>query len=1079
MRTIPASSAFWRGTILYINTTVTTDSVHHSTGMMLPKRLTVFAAISALSTLGSPVYAREYETRFPGTSWNDEDWIITTTNLDQGHYQSRGSLANGYLGINLAAVGPFFEVDTPVNGDQINGWPLFDRRQTFATIGGFYDSQPITNGTNFDWLNQYGGESVISGVPHWSGLHVQSGDDVLDASVPADQISDFKSTLNVHNAEMNWSYTWTPSSGSAIGVEYSMFVHKLHVNQAAVQLRLTADEDTEVSVIDVLNGDAALRTDSVDKAYDEVLPMIWTAVLLNGFSDIYAYIYSAVVGDDSCHSGNRTEVTNTEIIGANSSSIAQAFPVSLRAGQTSTLHKYVGAASSDAFEDPQNTALKAAYTASQEGFAMLLQSHSEEWHSIMTPDSVDDYRFPENGTLPDDANVIELAITAVTNAFQLLQNTIGANAIEAAGGNDKLAVNSISVGGLYSDSYAGFIFWDAEVWMAPGLVVAFPQAARQIAQYRVEKYAQAQENINTAYQSSQNQTDKFSPSGAVFPWTSARFGNCTGTGPCYDYEYHINGDIGLEFYNYWTVSGDTPYFKNELFPIHDAVAQLFADVVTYNETTDQYDLYNATDPDEYANFQTNVGFTMVLMKTHLQMANSLRERFGMRANASWAEIADKITVPVNEDAGIILEYQAMNGSIEVKQADIVLIDDFLDYPNEYTLADLDYYAAKQSPDGPAMTYGVFSIVANEASPSGCSSYTYDLYGSAPYTRGPWFQFSEQLIDDWKANGGTHPAYPFLTGVGGANRVAVFGYLGLRLMVDSLNVNPSLPPQIPYLSYRTIYWQGWPVNATSNQTHTTLSRGDLEPLETANMTFADSAIPITIGIDSDAPSHSLEPNGTVVLENRRIGEIKTVPGNIAQCRPVQSGQDIVPGQFALAAVDGAASTRWQVSGFITLQVNEPALTIQQPAQSNITSSLTVALSEPFVQVTALEFDWAQAPPVSYSVTFSNSSDNADPVAVTSSDNVEVSDPYDAANAYQIVAPKGNTTNVTLDAPVWSGRYATLSIRGNQNLVGTPDERNGTGASVAEFSIVAENTVGNDEDLRSLQRRSRRLDVGRAP
>lgn len=210
-----------------------------------------------------------------------------------------------------------------------------------------------------------------------------------------------------------------------------------------------------------------------------------------------------------------------------------------------------------------------------------------------------------------------------------------------------------------------------------------------------------------------------------------------------------------------------------------------------------------------------------------------------------------------------------------------------------------------------MTYSVFSIVANEASPSGCSSYTYDLYGSSPYLRGPWFQFSEQLLDDYEINGGTHPAYPFLTGVGGANRVAVFGYLGLKLMVDSLNVNPSLPPQIPNLNYRTIYWQGWPVDAVSNQTHTTLSRSDKNHLESANMTFADSAIPVTVGVGDDRPEHQLEPDGTVVLENRQNGEIKTVPGNIAQCRPVSSDQETVPGQFALAAVDGAGSTRWQV------------------------------------------------------------------------------------------------------------------------------------------------------------------------
>ncbi|KAL9098953.1 MAG: hypothetical protein Q9187_009568, partial [Circinaria calcarea] len=53
--------------------------------------------------------ASVYETRFPNVTWDNENWILTTANLDQGHYQSRMSIANGYLGINVAAVGPFFE----------------------------------------------------------------------------------------------------------------------------------------------------------------------------------------------------------------------------------------------------------------------------------------------------------------------------------------------------------------------------------------------------------------------------------------------------------------------------------------------------------------------------------------------------------------------------------------------------------------------------------------------------------------------------------------------------------------------------------------------------------------------------------------------------------------------------------------------------------------------------------------------------------------------------------------------------------------------------------------------------------
>ena len=476
----------------------------------------------------------------------------------------------------------------------IGGWPLFDRRQTFATIAGFYDSQPTTNGTNFEWLLQYGGESVISGVPHWAGLHVQVGDEVLDAYVPSDQISNFKSSLDIINGQMIWSYTWTPSSGSPIDIYYTMFIHKLYVNQAAVQLSMTANSDMKVSVIDVLEGDCAVRTNFIDKGYNDGFPIIWSAVSPDGLNDISAYVFSAMVGED-CDYSSRTQYTKKSIIGGNSSSIAQAMDVSLSAGKASVVTKYIGGASSDAFENPQSTALGAMWKASHQGYEKMFKSHAAEWNSIMNSDTVDDFSDPETGELPDDQNVIELAITAVTNPFHLLQNTVGANAVAAAGNNHQLTVNSIAVGGLGSDAYAGWIFWDAEVWMAPGLVVSHPDAAKQIARYRVEKFAQAQENLKTVYQSSQNDTN-FSPNGAAFPWISGRFGNCTAAGPCFDYEYHLNGDIGLEFYNYYAVTGDTQFFRSQLLPIYDAVAQFYADLVTYNETSGKYDLYNATDP---------------------------------------------------------------------------------------------------------------------------------------------------------------------------------------------------------------------------------------------------------------------------------------------------------------------------------------------------------------------------------------------------------------------------------------------------------------------------------------------------
>lgn len=420
--------------------------------MLRSTLLAIFAAVGSVS-------AKIYQTRFKGTTWDDTNWIVATTNLDQGHYQSRMSLANGYWGINVAAAGPFFEVDTPVAGDDINGWPLFDRRQTFATFAGFYDSQAKTNMTNFEWLWQYGGESVISGVPHWSGLHVESGGEVLSASVPSSQISDFKSWVDIHHGTMYWTYTWTPSSGSAIDIEYTMLVHKLYVNQAAVQLKMTAKEDAKATIIDVLNGDCAVRTENSETYYSPNSSVIWSKVSPHWLSDVTAYVVSTIVGDNSTVLSSRKQYTDESVIGGNSSSVAQAVDVQLKAGTPATISKYIGGASSDAFDDPATIATQACSSAAAQGFTRLYRTHAGEWESIMTPDSVDIYADPDTGLLPDDENVIELAITAVTTPFHLLQNTIGTNALRLAQNDRPIDVNSIAVGGLGSASYAGWIFW--------------------------------------------------------------------------------------------------------------------------------------------------------------------------------------------------------------------------------------------------------------------------------------------------------------------------------------------------------------------------------------------------------------------------------------------------------------------------------------------------------------------------------------------------------------------------------------------------------------------------------------------
>ena len=148
--------------------------------------------------------------QFKHVQWDDDNWTIRTHALDQGHYQSRLTLANGYFGINVASAGPFFEVDEPVDGNVISGWPLFSRRQTFSTIAGFWNSQPRKNGSNYPWLYQYGWESFIAGIPHWGGLQVEANGEMLNASVNPDHITDFVSSLDVKAGIASWRYNWKP-----------------------------------------------------------------------------------------------------------------------------------------------------------------------------------------------------------------------------------------------------------------------------------------------------------------------------------------------------------------------------------------------------------------------------------------------------------------------------------------------------------------------------------------------------------------------------------------------------------------------------------------------------------------------------------------------------------------------------------------------------------------------------------------------------------------------------------------------------------------------------------------------------
>ncbi|KAI9886287.1 MAG: hypothetical protein M1823_001896 [Watsoniomyces obsoletus] len=961
------------------------------------------------------------------TGWDNDQWVLSTKELIQGQYQSRLGLANGYLGCAQAAVGPFFEADVNLTNPDggtlpLNGWPLDNPRQTFCTIAGFWNSQPNTTRTNFPWLLQNGGESVISGLPHWGGIILEVNGTHLDGEVTNTTIRDFQSSLSARHGVANWTYNWAPANtdGITFDVRYTAFVSRTRPNVAAIRADITPSRDCEGTITDLLDGRSAVRTTFDSKAMRGDSLSIHSAVHPLGLPNITAVIESTLAfhGAVEANNGSRRLADQPWLPSANESTIGQTLDVRMRGGQTATVIKYVGGASSDGFENPGETARNASRDAAAVGWDALLTEHQAAWEQLMNEQRIDDYRKPD-GTLPEDPNVRDLQIISIMTPYYLLQNTL------PAGDRPELAQYSISVSGLTGDSYAGFVFWDADLFMSPGMVVAHPEYARQIAEYRIRLAPQARINA---------EANGFSNGSVLYPWTSARFGNCTATGPCTDYQYHLNSDIAIMLLQHRNVTGDEDWWRSKAWPIFDGVAQMFSELLKFNETTQRYDIRNYTDPDEYANGIDNGAFTLASASKILTTANYFRELYGQPRNDTWELIADNVPIPYDV-SGITVEYDGMNNSVPVKQADVVLNTYPLNYRNNYTerqsLNDLDYYSGKQSPDGPAMTYSILSIIANEVSPSGCSAYTYALDAFEPYTRAPWYQFSEQQIDVFAQNGGTNPAFPFLTGHGGFDQIGVFGWLGLRTDQAYMYIDPALPPQIPYVNLRTFYYGGATIEAVMNYTHTRLTRVQTNNTFVRDI-YGSNPMPVLLGRENESPRMlQLSIGQTIEVRNRLYTSQLTVPNNLVQCLPATSSDEHRPGQYPLAAVDGAISTSWQ-----------PLL----PERASMVVDLS---SVPIQPIVGLAFNWGVTPPVSAQVILSNSSLFDGPAISIPIENITISAFYDESDV-RIRPFTGNTTNLALasssDSPVYSAKYVRLEIEGTQG----PDTD--LGAQVSEFSLI---------------------------
>lgn len=161
--------------------------------------------ISFLVFTGAPAAAGQFSVPADFVNWDDSTYTLTSTRPFPGSFQAWIPQSNGcanssciplrstlisfrrYIGLGQASLGPFYEASAK---NDTEGWMLFSPRQTFATITGFWDAEES-------------GDSVISGIPHFTDLLVEACGSVLNGSVDVSEISDFSSSISLYAHKRN------------------------------------------------------------------------------------------------------------------------------------------------------------------------------------------------------------------------------------------------------------------------------------------------------------------------------------------------------------------------------------------------------------------------------------------------------------------------------------------------------------------------------------------------------------------------------------------------------------------------------------------------------------------------------------------------------------------------------------------------------------------------------------------------------------------------------------------------------------------------------------------------------------